>query len=88
MNRKRIFGLDNQRDFENLALEIFKFQAVENLVYRNFLRHLNIDFKSVHRLDQIPFLPIEFFKSHQVVASKGKIQRTFYQNRGNIRAST
>ncbi len=77
MNRKRIFGLDNQRDFENLALEIFKFQAVENLVYRNFLGHLNIDFKSVHRLDQIPFLPIEFFKSHQVVASKGKIQRTF-----------
>lgn len=77
MDRKRIFGLDNQEDFKNMALEIFKFQAEENLIYRNFLRHLNVDFEKIKELEQIPFLPIEFFKTHRVVATQDEIQRTF-----------
>ena len=77
MDRKRIFGLDNQEDFKNMALEIFKFQAEENLIYRNFLRHLNVDFAKIKELEQIPFLPIEFFKTHRVVATQDEIQRTF-----------
>ena len=77
MNRKRIFGLENEEAFEDLSLEIFKFQAEENLVYKKFLKHLNVDFRTVQNSDQIPFLPIEFFKSHQVVASNSKIQRIF-----------
>jgi phenylacetate-coenzyme A ligase PaaK-like adenylate-forming protein len=77
MDRKRIFSLDNQEDFKNRALEIFKFQAEENQIYSNFLMHLNVDFAKIKELEEIPFLPIEFFKTHRVVSSQNKIEKIF-----------
>lgn len=53
-------------DFEETALEVFRFQAVNNIVYKDYLHHLNIDFKSIKSIDEIPHLPISFFKTHQV----------------------
>ena len=49
-----------------LALDIFKFQASENKVYKDYLNHLKINPTQVASVDQIPFLPISFFKSHDV----------------------
>ncbi|GAA4299320.1 acyl transferase [Nibribacter koreensis] len=54
--------------FEAAALELFRFQAKENQVYGEYLSFLNRDPKNVESLDQIPFLPIEFFKTHQVTS--------------------
>lgn len=53
--------------FDALALDVFRFQAAENPVYRRYLGYLGIEPSTVHRLDQIPFLPLEFFKSHRIV---------------------
>ncbi|ALJ00885.1 acyl-CoA synthetase family protein [Rufibacter tibetensis] len=53
-------------DFVSAALELFQFQAQHNLVYRDYLFHLKRDPKQVKDLYQIPFLPIEFFKTHTV----------------------
>jgi phenylacetate-coenzyme A ligase PaaK-like adenylate-forming protein len=65
--RERIFNVRNDREFEALALEIFRYQAEYNTVYREFIKELRIDPVSVNNLTAIPFLPIEFFRNHKVI---------------------
>jgi phenylacetate-coenzyme A ligase PaaK-like adenylate-forming protein len=64
----RIFGISNDEQFQELAMEVFRFQAAENPVYKAYLDHLGILTGSVKILDEIPFLPIELFKKHRVVS--------------------
>lgn len=52
--------------FERLALQVFQYQAAWNPLYGEFVRLLGIKPLEVNRLEQIPFLPISFFKSHDV----------------------
>lgn len=59
-----------QTEFNELALELFQYQAAENRVYKAYLRHLNISPNKVKQLEQIPFLPIEFFKTQKVISGK------------------
>ncbi|MFC0607130.1 acyl transferase [Rufibacter quisquiliarum] len=54
--------------FEEAALLLFRFQAGQNPVYRDYLSYLRTNPEKVGSLEQIPFLPIEFFKTHQVVS--------------------
>lgn len=70
MQVKDIFYIKDASGFNAAALEIFHLQAEKNDVYRNFIRQLNIDPKSVHKLRDIPFLPIEFFKTHKVAVKQ------------------
>jgi hypothetical protein len=56
---------DNSGFFKR-AIELFRYQATENPLYKDFLKQLSVDPLSVSRLQDIPFLPISFFKSHQV----------------------
>lgn len=63
---KDIFSIKNLQDFEQKALEVFYYQASHNPIYRDFIGHLEIDTTSVVRIEQIPFLPIAFFKQHEV----------------------
>lgn len=55
-----------EKDFEPLALEIFRFQYGNNPVYHEYVNALHINAQSVKSVVQIPFLPIRFFKSHTV----------------------
>ena len=48
--------------FNDLALEIFRFQAAENPVYQKYLQNLSVNPLIIKQLTQIPFLPIQFFK--------------------------
>ncbi len=56
---------------------MFRFQYENNSVYREFCELLKVEKGSVKSLQQIPFLPIQFFKSHNVVSSSEAIQKTF-----------
>lgn len=56
---------------------MFRFQYENNLVYREFCDFLKTDVQKVKSLQQIPFLPIQFFKSHEVVSNTNEIQETF-----------
>ena len=47
------------------------------MVYKQFIDLLNINPKEVYKIVDIPFLPIEFFKSHKVVSTTAKIEQTF-----------
>ena len=77
MKRNIIFNIDDVIDFNKRALEIFQFQAKNCIVYKEFLNLLQIDINEVKTIDQIPFLPIQFFKSHKIVASQESVQRVF-----------
>ena len=72
-----IFSISNQKQFEKIALKVFRFQYKNNLVYREFCDFLKTDVQKVKSLWQIPFLPIQFFKSHKVVSNENTIQEIF-----------
>jgi phenylacetate-coenzyme A ligase PaaK-like adenylate-forming protein len=72
-----IFTISSRKQFEKMALKVFRFQYENNLVYREFCDFLNTDVQKVKSLEQIPFLPIQFFKSHDVVSNSNAIQETF-----------
>ena len=63
--------------FIELALEVFRFQAVENPVYHDFIKALGIEAGQVRSLAEIPFLPISFFKSHQVKTGTFEPEKIF-----------
>jgi phenylacetate-coenzyme A ligase PaaK-like adenylate-forming protein len=60
-----------------MALKVFRFQYEKNLVYREFCDFLKTDVQKVKTIQQIPFLPIQFFKSHEVVSNSNPIQTIF-----------
>lgn len=72
-----IFSISNQKQFEKIALKVFRFQHENNLVYNEFCNLMNVKAHDVKSLQQIPFLPIQFFKSHTVVSNKNLFQETF-----------
>jgi len=72
-----IFTISNQKQFEKTALKVFRFQYENNIVYREFCDLLKTNPQKVKVLHQIPFLPIQFFKSHDVISNNDGIQATF-----------
>ena len=72
-----VFAIATYKQFEKIALKTFRFQYDNNTVYRQFCNFLKIDPSTIKSLEKIPFLPIQFFKSHRVVSNTNKIQETF-----------
>ncbi|QEC75521.1 LuxE/PaaK family acyltransferase [Mucilaginibacter ginsenosidivorax] len=75
--KQQVFSINNKEQFEQTALEVFKYQAQNCVIYRQFIEGLKIDLTKVTTVEKIPFLPIEFFKSHAVVSSNDLIEVTF-----------
>lgn len=73
----QIFDPNIKIRFEKLALEVFQHQALNCLVYSSYLNELGIEPKSIIHFRQIPFLPIQFFKSHQIISTADKIDKVF-----------
>ncbi|OAD91382.1 acyl transferase [Aequorivita soesokkakensis] len=69
MLEKEIFNIATSEDFERLALEVFRFQYENVSVYRQFCNHLKTNVSEVKNIENIPFLPIRFFKNHKIVAN-------------------
>jgi hypothetical protein len=72
-----IFSLATSKAFEKMALKVFRFQYDNNLVYQEFCQFLKKDKVNVKAIADIPFLPIQFFKSHRVLSSQLPIEITF-----------
>lgn len=64
-------------EFESLALEVFELQFLSNEIYQEWCTSLGKTPKKVHRLEDIPFLPIEFFKSHSIKTGNWHAQAVF-----------
>ena len=72
-----IFNIQNQQEFTALSLAVFKHQFKNNKVYRSFCDLLFVHPSSISTIEEIPFLPIQFFKSRKVLSSLDEIQETF-----------
>lgn len=77
MNKASIFDIKNELEFEVKALEVFQFQYQNNQIYHEFCSYLGRNSKNVSSVLEIPFLPIEFFKSKKILTSKEKSQISF-----------
>lgn len=64
-------------DFDREVVATFQYQYNNNTVYRSYCDLINITPTDVQRADDIPYLPIGFFKSHPVQSFKGKPIKTF-----------
>lgn len=53
----------NAQNVTDIALRLFRFQAEHNPIYAKYIHHLGVKVGKVERLEEIPFLPISFFKS-------------------------
>ncbi len=52
--------------FDDLALAVFRFQAKHNDVYAKYLALLKVGFQDIKSIEDIPFLPIQFFKNYSI----------------------
>lgn len=77
IDKHSIFQIKTQTEFEEKALQIFKFQFENNRVYRSFCDLLYVHPSEVNSLNKIPFLPIQFFKSKHILSSKAQVETTF-----------
>lgn len=74
---ENIFSISSKKEFEKTALKVFRFQYDNNIVYQDFCNLLKKDKTNVKSISAIPFLPIQFFKSHEVISSSSPVQITF-----------
>ena len=77
MLTRDIFTIETFDDFEKISISVFRHQAANNSVYKKFLSYLNIDINSVKNSKEIPFLPIQFFKSHKIISSTDNVKLLF-----------
>ena len=75
--KETIFNIQSEEDFTSAALEVFKHQFKNNKVYRSFCDLLYVHPSDVKTIEEIPFLPIQFFKTKKVLSSLDKVEEIF-----------
>ena len=74
---QRIFSIQNNLDFEYLAFDIFNYQYHSCSVYNQYCKLLNIIPDSIEKIENIPFLPIQFFKTQKIISGDFEPEITF-----------
>ncbi len=72
-----IFSISTESNFALACLETFRRQARACEPYARYLSYLNVSVEDVNSVEQIPFLPIEFFKSEKIICGGAEPQATF-----------
>lgn len=67
--KQRVLSVD-ESNFDSLALDIFQFQATNNPIYRQYIEQLGKKTSDITSVSDIPFLPIEFFKSQTIITNQ------------------
>ncbi len=74
----KVHKVSNAADFTKLALEVFEFQYEYNEIYRKYCVEIGREKAKVNSVKEIPFLPIEFFKTHMVTSiDESEIEKIF-----------
>jgi hypothetical protein len=76
-DKKNIFSIDSEHQFNTATLQVFQYQAKNCRVYHDFISGLGVNPDSVNSIEQIPFLPVEFFKAHTILSSADPVEVTF-----------
>jgi phenylacetate-coenzyme A ligase PaaK-like adenylate-forming protein len=85
----QLFQISTDTEFNAFALKIFHYQYTNNAIYQQYVNyHLNpTAIKNISHYTQIPFLPIEFFKTHQVICD-GKDAEQIFTSSGTTAETT
>ncbi|OFX43467.1 MAG: acyl transferase [Bacteroidetes bacterium GWA2_30_7] len=62
----KIFNINSDESFNSICLDIFKYQSANNKTYNDYINNLNINPEKIKHYTEIPFLPIDFFKTHRI----------------------
>jgi hypothetical protein len=76
-----IFSLKDSVSFSETALRIFRFQAENNPVYKQFISSLRRTISGIKHINDIPFMPVEFFKSQTVAIENLSFDTVFESSR-------
>jgi hypothetical protein len=74
---KKIFQLQTNQEFEDICFQLFNIHYSSNKTYSNFCKLLGIDKKNIAQIYDIPFLPVEFFKSKKVYLDSFEVKNYF-----------
>ena len=74
--QKEIFDIKNDAEFEMLALSIFDYQMESNSIYAPYAA-LILKGKAPNNIFEIPFLPISFFKTEQIICQGRAVEEVF-----------
>lgn len=77
----------NDSNFEDIAIRLFRFQAENNPVYKQYLQNLKVKPDQIEFLTQVPFLPISFFKT-QTIQTGQWIPETEFKSSGTTGLQT
>lgn len=75
--KSEIFRINSEKKFQTLALEVFQFQYANNSLYQTYCQHLRIHPDKVKQIEQIPFLPVSFFRNFKVLTGQPNISTVF-----------
>ena len=74
--QNNIFNIKNDEEFEEIAFHLFNYQIINNPIYKNYAQLVLRD-KTPINIYEIPFLPIDFFKSNEVICKNKNIETIF-----------
>jgi phenylacetate-coenzyme A ligase PaaK-like adenylate-forming protein len=84
--KNKIFSIKDRSSFDEISMEIFRYQCKTNPVYRAFSEQLNKDPDTVSIPREIPFLPVEFFKTHKII-SGSRVPSIIFESSGTTGSS-
>jgi phenylacetate-coenzyme A ligase PaaK-like adenylate-forming protein len=85
--KTEILQISNESEFSAFALQLFKYQAEYNPVYKNFLAHLGRNPAEIHLLKEIPFIPVSFFKNH-IIRTGEWAEQLIFESSGTTGSET
>lgn len=88
MNRDKIFSTITPKEFEELALEQFRYQSSRVAAYARYIELIGVDPTRVEHLGQIPFLPISLFKNQEIYTEVGLEPQAVFTSSGTTGAQT
>jgi len=76
INSDLIFNIKTKSEFEDLAFKFFHYQIKENDIYSKYAT-LILKGQKPKKLNEIPFLPISFFKSQKIISKERQAEIIF-----------
>ena len=80
IDSNKILNISSSQEFEKFSIQIFNQQFEKNTIYRKFCRLTGKNPSNIKSSFEIPFLPIQFFKTHKIISSNQPIRKTFHSS--------
>lgn len=68
--------------FNSMAIKVFHYQIQHNKIYQQYVLSLKVNPETITHYSKIPFLPIEFFKSQQIVCNQVSQEAVCFSSSG------